>query len=197
MFNFGGRAVQFRAEYSTSIRYGDTADSCTKTSAPNYTQAGYYTVYYKINYSYAGETMTENGVSYVWLVNDDETDSNSNGGNTIIVIPPTHEHEYHYLETVAPSCENLGYERWQCEGCGELQKRNYTPAKGHNYRAVTIIEATCKQGGLKLWLCSDCGDFYEETTPLASHSYKTVKHNPTCRMTAIRSISARCAEIIT
>ena len=167
----------------TSIRYGDTADSCTKTSAPNYTQAGYYTVYYKINYSYAGETMTENGVSYVWLVNDDETDSNSNGGNTIIVIPPAHEHDYHYLETVAPSCENLGYERWQCEGCGELQKRNYTPAKGHNYKAVTIREATCKQGGLKLWLCSDCGDFYEETTPLASHSYKTVKHNPTCRMT--------------
>ncbi len=165
----------------TSIRYGDTADSCTKTSAPNYTQAGYYTVYYKINYSYAGETMTENGVSYVWLVNDDETDSN--GGNTIIVIPPAHEHDYHYLETVAPSCENLGYERWQCEGCGELQKRNYTPAKGHNYKAVTIREATCKQGGLKLWLCSDCGDFYEETTPLASHSYKTVKHNPTCRMT--------------
>lgn len=166
----------------TSIRYGDTADSCTKTSAPNYTQAGYYTVYYKINYSYAGETMTENGVSYVWLVNDDnETDNN--GGNTIIVIPPTHEHDYHYLETVAPSCENLGYERWQCEGCGELQKRNYTPAKGHNYKAVTIREATCKQGGLKLWLCSDCGDFYEETTPLASHSYKTVKHNPTCRMT--------------
>ena len=87
----------------TSIRYGDTADSCTKTSAPNYTQAGYYTVYYKINYSYAGETMTENGVSYVWLVNDDnETDSND--GNTIIVIPPAHEHDYHYLETVAPSC---------------------------------------------------------------------------------------------
>ncbi|PWM68360.1 MAG: hypothetical protein DBX61_03660 [Clostridiales bacterium] len=166
----------------TSIRYGDTADSCTKTSAPNYTQAGYYTVYYKINYSYAGETMTENGVSYVWLVNDDnETDSND--GNTIIVIPPAHEHDYHYLETVAPSCENLGYERWQCEGCGELQKRNYTPAKGHNYKAVTIREATCKQGGLKLWLCSDCGNFYEETTTVAAHSYKTVKHNPTCRMT--------------
>ena len=165
----------------TNIRYGDTADSCTKTSAPNYTQAGYYTVYYKINYSYAGETMNENGVSYVWLVNDDESDSN--GGNTIIVIPPAHEHEYHYLETVTPSCENLGYERWQCEGCGELQKRNYTPAKGHNYKEVTIREATCKQGGLKLWLCSGCGDFYEETTSLASHSYKTVKHNPTCRMT--------------
>ena len=165
----------------TSIRYGDTADSCTKTSAPNYTQAGYYTVYYKINYSYAGETMTENGVSYVWLVNDDETDSDS--GNTIIVIPPAHEHDYHYLETVPPSCENLGYDRFQCNGCGNLIKTNYTPSTGHTYKAVTIREATCKQGGLKLWLCSDCGDFYEETTPLASHNYKAVKHNPTCRIT--------------
>ena len=165
----------------TSIRYGDTADSCTKTSAPNYTQAGYYTVYYKINYSYAGETMTENGVSYVWLVNDDETDSDS--GNTIIVIPPAHEHDYHYLETVPPSCENLGYDRFQCNGCGNLIKTNYTPSTGHTYKAVTIREATCKQGGLKLWLCSDCGDFYEETTPVAAHKYKSEKHNPTCRIT--------------
>ena len=64
-----------------------------------------------------------------------------------------------------------------------FRKEIIRPAKGHNYKAVTIREATCKQGGLKLWLCSDCGDFYEETTPLAAHSYKTVKHNPTCRMT--------------
>ena len=163
----------------TSIRYGDTADSCTTTSAPNYTQPGYYTVYYKINYSYAGETMTENGVSYVWLVNNDDSDSN----DTIIVVPPAHEHDYHYLETVPPSCENLGYDRFQCNGCGNLIKTNYTPSTGHTYKAVTIREATCKQGGLKLWLCSDCGDFYEETTPLASHNYKAVKHNPTCRIT--------------
>mgnify|MGYP003306918021 CR=1 FL=1 len=45
----------------TSVRYGTSADSCTRTSAPNYTQAGYYTVYYEIDYTYAGEIMTENG----------------------------------------------------------------------------------------------------------------------------------------
>ena len=72
VFILRGRAIQFRAEYSTSIRYGDSADNCTTTSAPNYTQPGYYTVYYKINYSYSGETMTENGASYVWLVNNDD-----------------------------------------------------------------------------------------------------------------------------
>lgn len=164
----------------TSIRYGTSADECNKTSAPNYTQPGYYNVYYQINYSYAGETMTENGVSYVWILKDTEKDESN---NAVVVIPTAHEHDYHYLETVKPSCENLGYDRFQCNGCGDLIKTNYTQATGHSYKAITIREATCKQGGVKLWLCSDCGDFYEETTPLASHKYKSVTHNPTCRIT--------------
>lgn len=32
----------------TAIRYGNSADSCTMTSAPNYTEAGQYMVYYEI-----------------------------------------------------------------------------------------------------------------------------------------------------
>lgn len=160
----------------TSIRYGTTAENCTKTSAPNYTEAGYYPIYYKITYTYAGEEMTENGVSYVWLLSEDEDD-----GDTIIVVPQTHEHDLRYLETVAPSCENLGYERWQCDGCGELQKMNYTPAVGHEYEDITIREATCKQGGLKLTLCKNCGDFYQTTTAKGEHKYESHKHNATCR----------------
>ena len=164
----------------TSIRYGTSAGKCNLTSAPNYTDAGYYPVYYEIDYQYQGETMTENGVSYVWLL-EDKKDDNS-GGGTIIVIPPEkHEHDYRYLETVAPSCDNLGYERWQCDGCGNLDKRNYTKATGHNYKAITIREATCKQGGLKLNLCDKCGSFYEESTPTGEHKYKTEKVQPTCR----------------
>ena len=164
----------------TSIRYGTSAGKCNLTSAPNYTDAGYYPVYYEISYKYQGETMTENGVSYVWLLEDKKNDNNS--GDTIIVIPPEkHEHDYRYLETVAPSCDNLGYERWQCDGCGNLDKRNYTKATGHNYKAITIREATCKQGGLKLNLCDKCGSFYEESTPTGEHKYKTEKIQPTCR----------------
>ena len=162
----------------TSIRYGTDADNCNKTSAPNYTQPGYYTVYYKINYSYSGESMIENGVSYVHILADE---SDEGGSNTIIVVPPAHEHDFRYLETIPASCENLGYERWQCDGCGELQKMNYSPAKGHNYEDITIREATCKQGGLKLTLCKDCGDFHQETTPTGNHNYHTTTHNATCR----------------
>lgn len=164
----------------TKIRYGKTASDCYMTSAPNYTKAGYYPVYYEISYKYGGETMVENGVSYVWLLEDKKDDNN---GGTVIVLPEKHEHDYRYLETVAPSCDNLGYERWQCDGCGNLDKRNYTKATGHNYKAITIRETTCKQGGLKLNLCDKCGSFYEETTPVGEHKYKTEKVQPTCRMT--------------
>ena len=160
----------------TKIRYGKTASDCYMTSAPNYTKAGYYPVYYEISYKYDGETMVENGVSYVWLLEDKKDDD-----STIIVLPEKHEHDYRYLETVAPSCDNLGYERWQCDGCGNLDKRNYTKATGHNYKAITIREATCKQGGLKLNLCDKCGSFYEETTPVGEHKYKTENVQPTCR----------------
>ena len=162
----------------TKIRYGKTASDCYMTSAPNYTKAGYYPVYYEISYKYGGETMVENGVSYVWLLEDKKDDNN---GGTVIVLPEKHEHDYRYLETVAPSCDNLGYERWQCDGCGNLDKRNYTKATGHNYKAITIREATCKQGGLKLNLCDKCGSFYEESTPIGEHKYKTEKVQPTCR----------------
>ena len=51
----------------TQIRYGNSAESCTLTSAPSYTEEGQYAVYYEIIYTYNGVEMTENGVANVWL----------------------------------------------------------------------------------------------------------------------------------
>ena len=160
----------------TSIRYGTKAGSCNQTSAPNYTEAGYYPVYYEIDYEYDGENMVENGVSYVWLLESSaDTGESDSSANT------PHVHDYRYVETVPPSCTDLGFERWQCDDCGRLEKRNYTPASGHDYEDVTIREATCKQGGLVLTMCKNCGDFHETTTPTGEHKYQTTVHNPTCR----------------
>lgn len=39
------------AGVTTAVRYGHSADACTLTSAPNYTEAGNYTVYYEITYT--------------------------------------------------------------------------------------------------------------------------------------------------
>lgn len=141
------------------------------TTAPSYTRAGYYNVYYKITYSYSGERMEENGVSNVWLLEDSQNNQSDNAPE----IP--HVHDYRYVETVAPSCIDLGFEHWQCDGCGRLEKRNYTPAKGHSYEDITIREASCTQGGLVLTICKNCGDFHQTTTPTGTHSYKTHTHN--------------------
>ncbi len=157
---------------NTSIRYGIKAGECDETSAPNYTDEGYYPVYYEITYSYDGTSMTENGVSYVWLLSDnsDETAAGSE----------VHTHDYRYIETVKPLCAELGYERWQCTGCGALEKRNYVQSSGHDYDSITIREASCQQGGYVLHMCKTCGDYYSETTSVTDHDYEKNTVSPTC-----------------
>ena len=56
------------AGVTTQIRYGESAETCTLTSAPNYTEAGSYPVYYQITYTYDDVNMVEDGVAYVRLV---------------------------------------------------------------------------------------------------------------------------------
>ena len=154
----------------TSIRYGTEANKCNKTSAPNYTDEGYYPVYYEIDYSYGGESMTENGVSYVWLLADTSSSTANN----------SHTHDYRYLETIRPTCTELGYDRFQCNECGALQKTNYTPSTGHNYDTVVIREASCQQGGLELHACKSCGSFYTENTSMTNHKYQINAVASTC-----------------
>ena len=47
------------AGVTTAIRYGHTADGCTLTSAPNYTEAGDYAVYYEITYTFQNTYIPE------------------------------------------------------------------------------------------------------------------------------------------
>ena len=162
------------AGVKTSIRYGTEANKCNKTSAPNYTEEGYYPVYYEIEYTYGHTSMTENGVSYVWLLG---TDISGDTG-----IASGHAHDPRYLETVAPTCTEMGYERWQCVSCGALEKRNYTAPTGHEHDEIVIREATCQQGGLALNICKNCGDHYTETTPVTDHRYKIKMVDATCVM---------------
>ena len=52
------------AGVTTAIRYGNEAGSCTLTSAPNYTEAGDYPVYYEITYTFKDTDMVEDGVAF-------------------------------------------------------------------------------------------------------------------------------------
>ena len=182
----------------TSIRYGNSADSCTMTSAPNYTEEGQYTVYYEITYTCDGVDMTENGVAYVWL-RDDTTDENGNcgcgcgcsnpncgcqnkhcNGNCCTDKGCGKDHHFTLLDSVKAGCTTLGYDRYLCTECGKIEKRDYVDSLGHAWQGIVIRDATCETDGKLLELCSRCGQMKQTATPKGEHSYEIYTVAATC-----------------
>ncbi len=180
----------------TAIRYGNSADSCTMTSAPNYTDEGQYTVYYEITYTCDGVDMTENGVAYVWL-RDDTTDENGNcgcgcsnpncgcqnkncNGNCCADKGCGENHKYILLDSTKAGCTTLGYDRYLCTECGKIEKRDYVDSLGHAWQGIVIRDATCETDGKLLELCSRCGQMKQTATPKGEHSYEVYTVTATC-----------------
>lgn len=180
----------------TAIRYGNSANSCTMTSAPNYTEKGQYTVYYEITYTCDGVDMTENGVAYVWL-RDDTTDENGNcgcgcsnpncgcqnkhcNGNCCTDKGCGENHKYILLDSTKAGCTTLGYDRYLCTQCGKVEKRDYVDSLGHAWQGIVIRDATCETDGKLLELCSRCGQMKQTATPKGEHSYEVYTVAATC-----------------
>ena len=180
----------------TAIRYGNSADSCTMTTAPNYTDEGQYTVYYEITYTCDGVDMTENGVAYVWL-RDDTTDENGNcgcgcsnpncgcqnkhcNGNCCTDKGCGENHKYILLDSTKADCTTLGYDRYLCTECGKIEKRDYVDSLGHAWQGIVIRDATCETDGKLLELCSRCGQMKQTATPKGEHSYEVYTVAATC-----------------
>ena len=180
----------------TEIRYGNSADSCTMTSAPNYTDKGQYDVYYQITYTYQGVEMTENGVANVWLHDETTKDdgkcscgcSDQNcgcedkncGGNCCTDKGCGEKHHFTLLDSVKAGCKTLGYDRYLCTACGKIEKRDYVDSLGHVWQSVKIREATCEADGKQLELCSRCGEMKETATPKGEHKFETHSVAATC-----------------
>ena len=180
----------------TEIRYGNSADSCTMTSAPNYTDKGQYDVYYQITYTYQGVEMTENGVANVWLHDETTKDdgkcscgcSDPNcgcedkncGGNCCTDKGCGEKHHFTLLDSVKAGCKTLGYDRYLCTACGKIEKRDYVDSLGHVWQSVKIREATCEADGKQLELCSRCGEMKQTATPKGEHSYEVYTVAATC-----------------
>ena len=180
----------------TSIRYGNSAESCTMTSAPNYTEEGQYTVYYEITYTYQNVSMTENGVANVWLRDtqasedgkctcgcDDPNcgcqDKNC-GGNCCSDKGCGENHHFILLDRTKAGCITLGYDRYLCTECGKIEKRDYVDSLGHAWQSIVIRDATCETDGKLLELCSRCGQMKQTSTPKGEHQYKTYPVAATC-----------------
>lgn len=166
---------------TAKIRYGNSADACTLVTPPSYTEEGQYTVYYAVTYTYKNVSMTENGVAYVWLHDERAKEpEHPNPAHDPSISVDSTEHNYVYLDTVAPTCSTLGYDRYLCSICGAVDKRNYQNATGHAYQSILIREADCEHEGKTLEICRSCGEVKETLTPKGEHQYKTYKVAATC-----------------
>ena len=180
---------------STKIRYGTSADSCNLTSAPNYTEKGQYTVYYEITYTFDGESMTENGAAYVWLrgsasgedgsgcgCNDPDCGCEDKDcmGDCCSDKSCGEQHQFVLLESVEPTCFELGYDRYLCTACGKIEKRDYVDSLEHAWQSVVIREATCETEGKVLKICSRCGLVETEHAQKGEHKYETYTVGATC-----------------
>ena len=161
------------AGVTTAIRYGHTADGCTLTSAPNYTEAGDYPVYYEITYTFQNTDMVEDGVAYVHLRDEsaEETDGDGTCGE---------DHNWTLLDSVDPTCLTLGYDRYLCVDCGKIEKRDYEAALGHAYQSIVIRDATCATPGKVLEICERCGEVKESTTLKGEHEFSVTAVPATC-----------------
>ena len=161
------------AGVTTAIRYGNEANSCTLTSAPNYTEAGDYAVYYEITYTYHDTDMVEDGVAFVHLRDEstEETDGDGTCGK---------DHNWTLLDSIDPTCLTLGYDRYLCVDCGKIEKRDYEATLGHAFQSVVIRDATCETTGKVLEICERCGTVQESTTPKGEHEFSVSTVPATC-----------------
>ena len=178
------------AGVTTAIRYGHSADACTLTSAPNYTEAGNYTVYYEITYTYADTDMVESGVAYVHLTATADGSCGCGCGDPDCdcqnpdcdgdCCDQDCEHHFVCHDTVAPTCLALGYDRMMCTECGKMVKANYKDSLGHAYQSVVVREATCETPGKTMDICERCGNVKETVLPQTEHEYSTSVIPATC-----------------
>lgn len=117
--------------------------------------------------------MVEDGVAYVHLRDEstEETDGDGSCGE---------DHNWTLLDSVAPTCLTLGYDRYLCVDCGAIEKRDYEAALGHAFQSIVIRDATCETPGKVLEICERCGTVQESTTPKGEHEFSVTTVSATC-----------------
>ncbi len=84
----------------------------------------------------------------------------------------SHEHEYRFSHTVAPTCTEWGYEVHQCIQCPVIAEVMTKAPLGHDHSIIAVTEPTCVSGGYTTRTCSRCGASYtEEPTPIDSEGH--------------------------
>ena len=101
----------------------------------------------------------------------DTTLESENSKNEIEDEVVNHDHVYKLIQTIEPSCTQIGRKEYVCEICGKTQAPSDVPALGHKYDYVYTKYATCTENGNIAEKCLVCGYINSNnTTPAKGHN---------------------------
>lgn len=75
------------------------------------------------------------------------------------VCPNNEDHTMTAVNTVKPTCTDVGYTVYKCDelDCGAVVNADKTEAKGHSFTIKNTIAPTCTQQGYTIEICDACG----------------------------------------
>ena len=100
---------------------------------------------------------------------------------TVILLE---NHDCVFIESVAATCSNAGYDVYKCSKCGKIiNKNNGEDPLPHDYKLTKAVEPTCTEHGYDVYYtCTMCGTSKTETRKdeLLPHDYVVTVVEPTC-----------------
>lgn len=95
-------------------------------------------------------------------------------------------HDMQLVKTVAPTCNEKGYDLYTCKKCKSTKKENIQPINPSNHKFIktNTVAPTCTTGGYDVYTCERCGktEHRNEVPAIAGgHTYQFTKTvAPTC-----------------
>ena len=126
--------------------------------------------------------MTENGVSYVWLLEDKKGTITAAAEQLSLFRPKSTNTITDIWKPLLPLVITWVMSDGSATAAETLTKETTQRQPDTITKAITIREATCKQGGLKLNLCDKCGNFMRKPLQSANTNTRLKKYNPLAEM---------------
>lgn len=110
-----------------------------------------------------------------------------------------HTYELQQDKSKAPTCNEGGYEYYECIYHSDVHYIVVLPAVGHNYQKVSTTNATHLKAGKIVYVCKNCGDTYTVTIPkLTKHTYVSkVVTEATCEHEGLIKYTCACGDSYT
>lgn len=96
-----------------------------------------------------------------------------------VVCPHVNDKElFDFIQTISPTCQNIGYDEYKCLKCDDTLKTNYKRITGHKIVEEISVDATCQsEGKTGRVYCEFCNETFGESIKIPMKPHSIVKND--------------------